>query len=357
MGFASYNAIAIRGEPNLKPIGPFMFDLAGPSYFAPVRQNGGGPGFLVADVFAEGTLTEHQIRYFIRKTSMLRAMRNSISVMPILVAEGFTADALTAGHAAGVSLATPANLFGRRVGTALVSLVQTLRNVAAYAAADTSDRIVGLVRDLSEIEGRAGNLRGVLFELISGYLARRDAVSIEMGMTARDQSTGKCVDIDVLKVAAMAAAVTCIECKGKEPGGVVAIDEVKEWLAKTVTMRAHLSAHSSFREAQHRFELWTSGTFTADAIAYLTTEQAHRTRAPIDWKDGSAILALAVTGKEKAVADALQQHFLKHPLAEVAVGANTAAKRVSDKGSVMPTKAGAVELAHAEPLGETERAV
>ena len=30
LGFASYNTIAIRGEPTLKPIGPFMFDLAGP---------------------------------------------------------------------------------------------------------------------------------------------------------------------------------------------------------------------------------------------------------------------------------------------------------------------------------------
>ena len=102
---------------------------------------------------------------------MLRAMRNGISVMPILVAESFTGGALKTGHAAGISLATPTILFGRRVGAAIISLVQTLKNVAAYAAADTPERIVGLITDLSEIEGRAGNLRGVLFELLAGYLA------------------------------------------------------------------------------------------------------------------------------------------------------------------------------------------
>lgn len=323
LGFASYNSIAIRGEDGLVPIGPFMFDLAGPSWFGPIPQSGGKPGFLVADVFAEGPLTEHQIQFFIRKVTMLKAMRNGMNVMPILVAESFTGAALTAGHAAGISLATPTILFGRRVGAALVSLVQTLKNAAAYASANDPDRIVTLINDLAEIEGRAGNLRGILFELLAAYLSRRDAVSIDMGIKARDPTTGMSADIDILKVTAMGASVTCIECKGKEPGGAVTKGEVEEWLRKTAIMKAHLAVQYSFREAEKRFEIWTSGTFDADALTLLTAEQARRTKSPIGWKDGRDVLAIATAGKEKAMADALQQHFLKHPLQEVAVVAAT----------------------------------
>jgi hypothetical protein len=321
LGFASYNTIAIRGEDTLRPIGPFMFDLAGPSWFAPVQRPGGKPGFLVADVFDDGTLTEYQIRFFLRKVTMLRSMQNGYNIMPILVAERFTAAALTAGHAAGISLATPTTLFGRRVGAAIVSLVDTLKNVAAYASAQSPERIVGLINDLSEIEGRNGNLRGVLFELLAAYLARRDAVSIDMGVRARDPETGNCADIDVLKVTHQSVSVTCIECKGKEPGGRVRLEDVKMWLRKTAIMRAHLLAHASFRESEHRFELWTSGKFDEDALAHLIDEKAKRTRAPIGWKDGPAVLALANSGKDKAMADAFQEHFLKHPLAEIAIDA------------------------------------
>ncbi|WP_143435272.1 hypothetical protein [Henriciella aquimarina] len=315
LGFASYNTIAIRNDPNLVPIGPFQFDLAGPSWFAPLQNSGGRPGFLVADVFADGTLDAHHIQYFIRKIAVLRALRNGPRVMPMLVAESFTGPALTAGHAAGISLATPGGLFGARVGAAISSLAQTLKNVAAYASSETSDRIVGLVNDLSQINGRNGNIRGVLFELVAGYLARRDAKSIDMGVIARDPATNKTADIDVLKVESMDSAVTCIECKGKEPGGVITAEEVQNWLSKIPTMRAYLASHSSFREAQHRFELWTSGTFDSAALALLKREKANRTRTLIDWKDGKAVLELATKGKEKKIADALREHFFDHPLA------------------------------------------
>lgn len=323
LGLAGYNTIAIRGEEGLRPIGPFTFDLAGPSYFAPVQQPGGKPGFIVADVFADGTLNENHIQYFIRKVTMLRSMRPGYAVLPFLVGESFTGPALKAGHAAGLSLATPTNMFGRRVGAALASLVETLKNVAAYASSEDPARITRLITDLSEIEGRNDNLRGVLFEFMCAYLARRDAVSIDMGVVARDPETGKVVDVDIFKVTHQMASVTCIECKGKEPGGTLSLDEVRTWLAKAAVMRAHLATHPHYREAEHRFELWTSGTFEPDALAYLKSEKQKRTRAPIDWKDGDAVLALGAAGKEKAMTDAFRQHFLNHPLAEVAYSVQT----------------------------------
>jgi hypothetical protein len=317
IGMAGYNTVLIRGDENLRPIGPFAFDLAGPSYLLPLQGSAKKPGFVVADVFADGTLTEEQLQYFIRKARMLKANLNGIGVLSILVAEGFTGAALTAGHAAGVMLATPKDLFGKRVGAAITSLVETLKNAAAYASS-SPERLTALIHSLLDIEGRAGNLRGVLFELVAGHLARRDAVSIDMGVKATDPETGDVADIDVQKVTSQASAVTAIECKGKVPGGVVQKSEVEKWLGKTAIMRAYYRAHPTFRSANVSFELWTSGTFHPDALALLNEEKARRTKAPINWKDGQAVLALARQGHEKTIADALSQHFIAHPFADFA---------------------------------------
>ena len=317
-GAASYNQIRIRGEHELQPIQQFSFDLAGPSYLLSLRRGKTGtPGFLVADVFAEGLLNEYHIRYFIRKAQALHATLTGATLLPILVADGFTGPALSAGHAAGIMMATPSTLFGLRVGAALRTLLETLNRAAAYASSDTPDRLVGLINSLSEIEGRAGNLRGPLFELMAAYLARRDAVSIDMGVRATDPESGAQADIDVLKITAQSAECVAIECKGKEPGGTVSDEEVGKWLSKIRTILAHLRAQPHLKESRPSFELWTSGEFTTDALARLTAEQKRRTKFPIRWKDGHKILELATTHKEKAIGDALRQHFLNNPLSHV----------------------------------------
>lgn len=318
IGAASYNQIRIRGEPELEPIQQFNFDLAGPSYLLSLRRGKvGSPGFLVADVFSEGILDEYHIRYFLRKAQALHATLTGATVLPVLIADGFTGPALTTGHAAGVLMATPGALFGPRVGEALKTLLETLNRAAAYASSETPDRLVGLVNSLSEIEGRAGNLRGPLFELIAGYLARRDAVSIDMGVRATDPANGAQVDIDVLKITAQKANCIAIECKGREPGGIVTDEEVGKWLSKIPTMQAHLRAQPHLREANLSFEIWTSGDFSPDALSRLSAEQKKRTKCPIKWMSGSEVNALAIKHKEKAIANALREHFLRHPLSGV----------------------------------------
>jgi hypothetical protein len=316
-GFAAFGSVAVRGDPGLKPIGPFAFDLAGPSYLLPLRHSK-APGFFVADVFGDGTLNHHQIQYFIRKCRILKGLRKDIGVLGMLVAPSFTADALTEGHAQGIVLTTPGRLFGPRVGAALESLVETLKRAAAYASR-SPERLVALINDLADIEGSAGNLRGILFELIAAYLVRRSVVSIDLGIRAKDAKSGRQADIDVQGVEAQTSAVRAIECKAKLPGGTVTVDEVQEWIDKLPIFHAHYRQHSSLREARLTCELWTTGTFDVKALELLEKEKKARVKRPIDWKDGAGVLTLAVTGKEKAIADALSQHFIKHPLARAAI--------------------------------------
>ena len=317
IGMASYNAIRIRGDDELRPIGPFAFDLAGPSYLLPLQGAGSKPGFVVADAFAEGILTVQEIQYFIRKARVLKSTLKDVGVLAIIIAEGFTGEALTAGHAAGVMLATPKDLFGRKVGAAIASLCEVLKDAARYASS-SPDRLNFLLDNLFDIEGRNGNLRGILFELMAGYLARRNAVSIDMGIRAKDPKSGKSKDIDVQAITAHNSRVTAIECKGKGPGGTLSLEDVDDWLAKIPVFRAHYAHHHTLREAEQRYEIWTSGSIAPDALTKLEAERERRVKAPIGWMDGKAVLALARDGKEKAIADAMNQHFIEHPFATVA---------------------------------------
>lgn len=317
LGIASYNTIAIRNEKDRQPVCGFLFDLAGPSYLLPIRSGGKQPGFVVADVFSGAVLDEHQIQYFLRKVALVNALlkRSGSGVFAFLIADGFTSAAYTAGHAAGVSLATPKELFGVRAGNALQTLAQTLRNAAAFAASASPERIAKLIDDLSDIEGSAGNLRGVLFELLCAYLVRRDAQSINMGVKATDPTTGKSADIDILKYTNQLADCVAIECKGKEPGGTLSLEEAQDWIRRLPTFFSHIRAGN--REAAVSFELWTSGEIATDALVHLKREKANRTRTSISWRAGKDILSLAVKGKEKAITDALKQHFFHHPLAKI----------------------------------------
>ncbi|MDI9336538.1 MAG: hypothetical protein QM520_05885 [Gammaproteobacteria bacterium] len=318
IGAASYDKIAIRGEKAMQPIQQFRFDLAGPSYLLPLlrplQQNGKrGTGFLVADVFSGRTLDEYHIKYFLRKAQALHSTLTSGTILPILVADGFTSTALKNGHAGGILMATPSALFGTHVGKALKTLLETLQNAAAYARADSPDRLIELMNSLKDIEGRAHNLRGPLFELLAAYLVRKDAVSIDIGRRVTDPKTRGGAEIDILKVEKMAESFVAIECKARAPGGVVDVEDVKHWLDKTFVIKNWIRQNHS--EAEIRFEIWTTGNFSVDALSLLNKEKASRTRTPIHWNTGTDIITLASKLHEKAVSEILRQNFVKHPLA------------------------------------------
>jgi hypothetical protein len=92
-----------------------------------------------------------------------------------------------------------------------------IRIGVVYAASAPPERIAKLIDDLSDIEGAAGNLRGVLFELLCAYLVRRDAQSISMGVVASDPTTGKVADIDILNIPINARTAWPSNAKGKNP--------------------------------------------------------------------------------------------------------------------------------------------
>ena len=316
-GIGSYDRITIRGEGQLPMVGQFKWDLTCPSYLLPVRRFNKKNGFVVADVFADDRLQVSDIRYFIRKVQTYQKTSNSGPLFPILMAQSFTGEALTAGHKSGLMLTTPEYLFGQSVARALDGLIMTLKNAAAYAAVD-GDRLCSLFDKLSEIEGRAGNMRGILFELIAAHIAKREiGGNIDVGELHTHRENGKTVDLDVICVSDQ-PSVHLIECKGKHPGGEVSVEEVNEWIHKLPIMQDYVASREHLRERKQTYAFWTTGTFMPDALAKLKFEQERRTKRPIVWKDGRAVRSMAAQLRLKSIGDALDQHFVNHPLAQAA---------------------------------------
>ena len=317
-GIGSYGKITIRGEGEALMVGQFKWDLTGPSYLVPVRRSNTPNGFVVADVFAQDSMDVHAIKYFIRKVQTYQKTSNSGTLFPILMARSFTAEALTEGHKAGLMLTTPQNLFGHSVARALDDLISTLRNAAAVAAVDDG-RLCTLLDQLSEIEGRAGNIRGILFELIAAHIAKREfGGSIDVGEIHSHRESGRTVELDVICVTET-ESIHFIECKGRHHGGTVSLAEVNGWLCKLPVMRDYVASREHLRERKQTYEIWTTGIFEPEAVATLEAEKLKRTTRPIAWKDGKAVRHIAAKLKLKSIGEALDQHFLKHPLARLAV--------------------------------------
>ncbi len=313
IGLASYNKILVRGDLKKPKVGQFMWDLTGPSYILGLCGKKSKQGFLVVDVFAQGIFKETDIKYFVKKVRLLQASVPNIRFIPILIAEGFDSSALKYGKGFGIMPASIKNIFGSQVAQSIQTLIQTL-NKAAEIATGNPEKLVKLLEDLFKIEGAAGNLRGVLFELICVYLAKIDGGSVYHSVRAIDPKTGKQGEIDVLHVFEQTKCIA-IECKGKGPGGIVNECEVRDWIKQLPVFRAYLNNQDRFRESVISFEIWTTGTFSKDAINLLKKEKSGRVKNLIDWKEGKDVLNISKKGKQKGITDALNQHYLKHPLA------------------------------------------
>lgn len=318
LGMASYDRIEVRGiDAALPRYGTFNWDLCGPSYLAPmVRYDKTGkpkPGFLVCDTVSGETIDERAIAAFIRKCKLSASLRNLPPVMPILIADRFTREAFRLGKSYGIVMATPYSLFGREVAIGLATLLTTLGKAAAIAVSKP-EVITELFDRLGQIEGAAGNLRGALFEMIVAHAVQRESGgSIDIGLRVKS-NLGFRAEIDVLR--AKAAEVRCYECKGYQPDHLVGLDEVKRWVEEKVPGTYQvLRAQERFAAptAVH-FEFWTSGGFTAEAIAFLNAAKAKTKRYGIHYRGGADVRKFVAAVNAPGLVKTLDEHYFNHPL-------------------------------------------
>lgn len=318
LGMVSCDKVAIRGDDHPRTVGPFKFDLTAPSYLSPIATLSGSgkrPGFVFADVFSDSRLDERHVAYFFRKLKSISALRNIGRVLPYLIAPGFSKEALRLGRELGVIMATPSNLFGERLGQGLNDLTQTLKNAGAVVAKEP-ERLSMMIDRLADIEGKSGNLRGILFELFTAFLMRHDGRWISLGTIATDPATGKSAEIDILADHGVTDRVA-IECKAKVPGGELSLEEVEDWIRRIPLWTKWLRDIPARQNANLSFQIWTSGRISEDALRRLQKEKQMRTKVEIDWKDGQAVRDFAKSKKEKHVTEAFDHHFFRNPLKDI----------------------------------------
>lgn len=318
LGFASYNAIDIRDTDQAPKFGTFHWDLVGPSYLLPLTagtSKNRKPGFFAADVFCGSTMDLANIQYFLRKIRMLKAIPGVVPFMPVMLADGYTKEALRAGKSAGAIMATSRNLFGNNVAEALSSLIDTLKR-AAEVAAGNPERVVGLLTDLRAIEGRAGNLRGALFEMIVGYLVREiEGNTIDIGEIIHDPTSGQQAEIDVRRIKEKQEC-WFYECRARQPHTKIGVNEISTWIERVDRLHRFHRQEQRFQGCLFGFEIWTTGKFDEEALALLRTEKSNRKHIKICWKDGTQVRTYAEKASRKAILDTLDEHYFKHPLSK-----------------------------------------
>lgn len=160
-------------------------------------------------------------------------------------------------------------------------------------------------------------MRGSLFEFAVAQIARSTFAGYdqEMNRIVKDVM-GKQAEIDVLAVRKN-HEVIFIECKGIHPASTVDDKEVIKWLDKRIpVLRGAAKIHSDWATLPQRYELWTSGKFSEEALALVSARQAESSKLVIQLRDAEYVLAEAKASKEAGLLKTYEQHFVKHPMQE-----------------------------------------
>jgi hypothetical protein len=323
LGLVSYNKAKIRGEgadgADLPKVGTFAWDMSAPSYLGGLieRTDKGkpNPGFVVCDIVLDHEVTVTGVSPFLHKCKTLRNLKKIGRCIQLFIAERYSEDAFLLLKTQGVMPGTPAALFGEDVAVSLRKLSEVLRQAAGLQDMKVFDE---LFNGLSRIEGAAVNLRGALFEFWAAE-AIRHTFSAHIRMNRIFIEGTDKAEIDV-QASVGSREIRFYECKGYQPGGLIPDEEVDRWLDKRIPLvYKQALANSEWRGHTFHFELWTTGRLSETAISKIKKAQETRrpTRYTIGYCDAEGLTTIAKSTKDKALIDALRQHFLDHPMAKI----------------------------------------
>tara|TARA_R110000772_G_scaffold64081_1_gene143264 strand:- start:2662 stop:3822 length:1161 start_codon:yes stop_codon:yes gene_type:complete len=322
LGLGSYGKFKLRGEADLPVVSGIVWDISAPSYMRPLARMENGaikPGFFVCDINLKGPVNEDLVKLFVRKHSLASAPLNVAPIMPFLIAEVYTQSAFDLARQSGIAATTIENMFGRETAKALRDLIELLSNSGATAAVNPG-HLYDVLNALTKIEGAANNLRGALFELALGSLAKDiEGGYLVVGENRRELYSGRKAEIDILLDRPEGKPVLIVECKSKIPGASVSEKEVRHWLEDRVPLlHKILEQDGRYGTRMKHFELWTNGPFHEKAISWLQKQNTDFGAFTVGWKDGEALKSYAKQAKSGAIRKVLKEHYFLHPLSKIA---------------------------------------
>jgi hypothetical protein len=319
LGMSSWESTRVR-----KPVGPlpevgsFAWDITSPSYLMPLVQwakGGKKHGFFVCDVLLNGTVTERAASVFRYKCETLRQL-NVAPVLALFVADGYQRKAFTDLKDAGIIPATVRSLFGKDAAEAFGDLARVLTD--ALKGSLDAPLLADAVRRLSKIEGARGNLQGALFEYLVAEIVRSQSANIRIEMNKHVfDSRGKEAEVDVWGFDPP-HFFRFIECKGREPGSLVADAEIDRWLDHRVgAVRDHLKAYAERERTSipsPTFELWLTGTLSEASAARIERTRKHNERVyDLTVVDAASVMSAARATRNRSLVETLELLFKETP--------------------------------------------
>ena len=315
LAIVSFNTVRTR-RAEMPRVGTFAWDLTSPSYLSSVvtraKEKGVKPGWVVCDVLLIENVQLAHVEPFLHKARSIDALKNVGRTMFMFVAQGYDLDAFKALRSAGVIPATPASLFGKDVADGFRDLIQTLSQ-AAKGVVDP-EKFDQLFSSLGKLEGAIGNMRGAFFELLVAEVVRKTAAgSVKLNKICKGEDGD--AEVDVYHVNEGIAALM-IECKGVAPGSLVDDDEIGLWLTTRIKRVRHHLTQLGWTIPLPRFELWTSGSLSAQAHERVEkTRQANARKFEIAVVEDGALRAAVKTLNDASLLKTFENHFLPQPAA------------------------------------------
>lgn len=318
LGFGSYNKFRLRGDNDPPIVSGMTFDLSAPSYFRPLLQIIDGQaksGFIACDINLHRPIGEEETEAFIRKCDGAAFSAKVGRIMPMLVGDVFSAQALDLAKSKGLLGITLENLFGNELAKALRDLVSLLTDAGATASVNPN-HLMHVMQILTRIEGASANLRGALFELVVGSLVKDvEGGYLKTGQKLSDPETGRRAEIDVQLDKPNNAGFLVIECKAKNPGARVSETDVRKWYGDRVPL-IHSILNTPYKHVQRpfHFEIWTNGVFAASALKWLRQQPSKCGGYTIGWKDGTALKQYADKATNSSLRAMLNEHYFRSPM-------------------------------------------
>lgn len=322
LGFASYEKVQLRDEQSVEDpmVGPFLWDMTGPSYLGPLASWGESegkpkPGFVVCDVLAGSRVSVATLKPFINKCSTVRAMPNIGRCLQMFIADDFDGDALRLARERGIVAATVEALFGAEVARSLRNLAEILKEVVPTEG--SVSKLDEIFRRLNHIEGAANNLRGALFEYMVAEVQRLIVPHDYIQINEIFKLEGRAAEVDVV-VFQRRRIARFIECKGYKPSGPLPDDLVEHWLLNRVPLiDAVVSQDIRYKDCSREYEFWTSGKLSAEARAMVKRRGDQLSRYSIRAYDCEDLPRLMNDTGSASLRASFREHFQNHPLSQV----------------------------------------
>lgn len=320
LGLVSFNLFKNRDDKELPTISTTVWDVAGPSYISALinvsktDKSKIKQGFLACDVLLTGSISEDGILPFIRKCNSLRGLSNVGRCIQMFIANEYHQAAFQQAKKEGILPATIETLFGKEVAQGLVSLIKTLEGVAQSITIEP-ERFNTLFDQLGKIEGAVGNLRGALFEYFSANVIKKAfrTESIKLNQICKT-SEGKSAESDIVAVL-NDGRVFFVECKGHQPNGTVADEEIDRWLHTRIPiLRAFALEHPDWKDKRFSFAIWTTGRFSDIALTQLAKAKNDTRKYDISYVDAEGLLPVIKDCHDKGLLQTYFKCFLDYPL-------------------------------------------